>query len=123
MMNTPLMAIAETCASHCPSPRIRFKPGQYLRLEVVNSTSKIVTLERLPEMQRFVLKPGQKFGFPSDGTEPNLSILFWNQQGMYLQAIASKPNLGTLRLELRPSRDFPGYRSLYLLNDGSVNLF
>ncbi|WP_277883761.1 hypothetical protein [Nostoc sp. FACHB-888] len=42
---------------------------------------------------------------------------------MSLQAIVSKPNFGTLRLELRPTWRSPGDRSLYIMDDGRVNMF
>jgi hypothetical protein len=117
------LSSAETCASKCKSRFIQFKPGQYLRLQVVNHTFNPVKLEKLPEMQRFTLLPGKQWQVIHPGTAENLSLMFWNDRGNAIVAIASKPNLATLRLELRPSREFSGERSLYLLNDGRVELF
>jgi hypothetical protein len=58
-----------------------------------------------------------------EGTESNTSLIFWNEKGLALQAIVSKPNFGTLRLELRPTLRSPGDRSLYIMDDGSINVF
>ncbi len=58
-----------------------------------------------------------------NATALNFSLLFWDDTGRSLDANISKPNFGTSRLELRPSNKFPGYRSLYILNDGRVNVF
>ncbi len=114
---------AGTCASHCKSDLIQFKPGQYLRLQVVNHTFNPIKLERLPAMERFTLLPGKELQIAHDGTKENLSLFFWNDRGDPMVAIASKPDLGTLHLEIRFSRENAGEHSLYLMNDGYVNLF
>ncbi len=55
----------------------------------------------------------------------------FSNTGLSLQANVSKPNFGTLQVELRPNESFPGeltsqrwrYRSVYILNDGRVDVF
>jgi NAD(P)H-flavin reductase len=117
------ISLAGTCASHCGQRPIQFTPGQYLRVQVINSTAKVVKLERLPEMQRFSLPSGQKFQLDiPGGAESNLSFLFWDETGKSLKAVVSKPNFGTLRVEIRPG-GANSHRSLELLNDGRIRLF
>jgi hypothetical protein len=122
--NDSHLTLAGTCASHCGTRPLQFTPGQYIRVKVVNHTPRALKLEKLPEMRRITLEPGKEYSVDQENsTEPNFSLLFWDDTGRSLDANASKPNFGTLRLELRPSDKFPGYRSLYILNDGKVNVF
>ncbi|AFZ60412.1 hypothetical protein H6G54_01450 [Anabaena cylindrica FACHB-243] len=122
--NNSQVTLAGTCASNCGAKPLQFTPGQYIRVQVANRTPRVLKLEKLPEMRRITLQPGQEYRVDRESaTEPNFSILFWDDTGRSLQANVSKPNFGTLRLELRPSEKFPGYRSLYILNDGKVNVF
>ncbi|MBD2296655.1 hypothetical protein H6G06_25020 [Anabaena sphaerica FACHB-251] len=122
--NNYQVTLAGTCASNCGPRPLQFTPGQYIRVQVVNRTPRVLKLEKLPEMRRISLEPGKEYSVDMESaTEPNFSLLFWDDTGRSLQANVSKPNFGTLRLELRPSNQFPGYRSLYILNDGKVNVF
>jgi hypothetical protein len=122
--NNSQVTLAGTCASNCGPRPLQFKPGQYIRVQVVNHTPRVLKLEKLPEMRRITLEPGQEYRLDQEsGTEPNVSLLFWDDTGRSLQANVSKPNFGTLHLELRPSNKFPGDRSLYILDDGRVNVF
>ncbi|WP_071190772.1 hypothetical protein [Trichormus sp. NMC-1] len=122
--NKSHVTLAGTCASNCGPRPLEFKPGQYIRVEVVNRTPRVLKLDRFPEMQRMTLEPGKEYRLnQQSATEPNISLLFWDDTGRSLQAVVSKPNFGTLRLELRPSNQFPGDRSLNILDDGQVNVF
>ncbi|MBE9237168.1 hypothetical protein IQ227_14305 [Anabaena aphanizomenioides LEGE 00250] len=122
--NNSHVTLAGTCASNCSPKPLQFKPGQYLRIQVVNRTPRVLTLDQLPEMRRISLAPGKEYTVDMENaTAPNFSLLFWDDTGRSLDANVSKPNFGTLRLELRPSEKFPGYRSLYILNDGKVQVF
>ncbi len=123
-IDNPNATLAGTCASKCGSRPIQFTPGQRVRLEVVNATPYLVKLEKLQGTDPIPLQPGQKLQLESgDGTQSNVSLVFWDETGFPLQAIVSKPNFGTLRLEIRRGNRYPGDRSLYLLNDGHVNVF
>ncbi|MBD2695036.1 hypothetical protein [Anabaena catenula] len=122
--NKSHVTLAGTCASNCGPRPLQFKPGQYIRVEVVNRTPRVLKLDRFPEMQRMTLEPGKEYRLnQQSATEPNISLLFWDDTGRSLQAVVSKPNFGTLRLELRPSNRFPGDRSLNILDDGRINVF
>ncbi|AFZ25419.1 hypothetical protein Cylst_3258 [Cylindrospermum stagnale PCC 7417] len=121
--NNSDVTLAGTCASRCGTPPIQFTPGQYIRLEVVNRTYSLVKLEKSPGTPPISLEPGQELQFAQgDSLQPNLSVIFWNEKGWPLKAIVSKPNFGTLRVEIRPGRSNPGDRSIYILNDGRVNV-
>jgi hypothetical protein len=122
--NNSRITLAGTCASRCGARPLQFTPGQYIRVQIINRTPRVLKLEKMPEMRRITLEPGQEYiTEQQSGTNPNISLLFWDDTGRSLQANLSKPNFGTLRLELRPSNKFPGDRSLYILNDGKVNVF
>ncbi len=117
-------ALAGTCASNCRPHPLQFKPGQYLRVEVMNYTPRLLRLEKMPEMKRIYLNPGEVYRVDlRNATDPNFALLFWDETGRALGANVYKYNFGTLRLELRPSEKFPGYRSLHLLTDGKVRVF
>jgi hypothetical protein len=119
----PSTTLAGTCASKCGAKPLQFKPGQHIRLEVINNTPNLVELERIQGTTPISLQPKQKLQFPQqDGSQPNLSLVFWDETGAPLQAVVSKPNFGTLRVEFRPTWRYPGDRSLYILGDGRINI-
>ncbi len=122
--NHPNTTLAGTCASKCGPHPIQFTPGQSIRLEVVNRTSGFVKLERIQGTEPIPLRPGQELQFMQEEDGQNImSLVFWHEMGLPLQAVVSKPNFGTLRLELVPGKRNPGDRSLYLLNDGHVSVY
>ncbi|BAY92927.1 MULTISPECIES: hypothetical protein [unclassified Tolypothrix] len=122
--NQPSTTLAGTCASKCGPHPIQFTPGQNIRLEVVNRTSGFVKLERIQGTEPIPLRPGQELQFmQEEDRQAIMSLVFWHEMGLPLQAVVSKPNFGTLRLELRPGKLNPGDRSLYLLNDGHVSVY
>ncbi|MDZ8052263.1 MAG: hypothetical protein RMX68_030045 [Aulosira sp. ZfuVER01] len=122
--NHPSATLAGTCASKCGPRPIQFTPGQSVRLEVVNRTREIVKLEKIQGTDPIPLRPGQELQFvQGDETQPKISLVFWDEMGLPLQAIISKPDFGTLRVELRPGRRNPGDRSLYMMSDGHVNVY
>ncbi|MCL1475157.1 hypothetical protein [Argonema antarcticum] len=117
-------AIAGTCASKCPPPPLGFVPGQLVNVEVVNRTASIVLLEKVQGTDAFPLRPGQEVRFQRwTGTEPNMSVVFWDATALPLLTRVSKPNDDTLRIELRPGGRPPGDRTIYILNDGRVTVF
>ncbi|MFQ4146608.1 hypothetical protein [Chlorogloeopsis sp. ULAP02] len=114
---------AGTCASKCGPRSIQFKPGQSITLEVVNNTYNTVNLQKPYTTNPIILQPGQKLQLEQgDGTEPNISLLFWNEAGLPLKATVSKANFATLRVEFRPTWYAPGDRAIYILDDGKVNM-
>jgi len=124
LTENPKVTLAETCASKCGPHPIQFTPGQPILIKVVNSTSSLIKLEKLRSTSPIPLQPGQEFQSEYlNDTEPNISLVFWNERGQPLRAIVSKPNFGTLRVELRPNWQTLGDRSIYLREDGRVNVF
>ncbi|WP_392532818.1 hypothetical protein [Nostoc sp. C117] len=123
-IHNPSYTFAGTCASKCGLHPIQFTPGQHIRVEVVNSTPNLIRIQKPSETEAISLSPGQKLNLEQiEGTEPNTSLIFWSEKGLSLQAIVSKPNFGTLRLELRPTWRSPGDRSLYIMDDGRISVF
>ncbi len=123
-INNPSNTLAGTCASKCGSRPIQFTPGQHIRVEVVNSTPNLIKIQKPSGTGAISLSPGQRLNLEQiEGTDPNTSLIFWSETGLSLQAIVSKPNFGTLRLELRPTWRSPGDRSLYIMDDGRINVF
>ncbi|HLO84614.1 MAG TPA: hypothetical protein VK203_06315 [Nostocaceae cyanobacterium] len=124
LLSTNNFSFAGTCASRCGPRPLEVKPGQYIRLQVVNKTYGPLKIEDVQARKQMTLESGKELQLDQAGaTEPNLSILFWDEDGRSLQGVVSKPNPWILRLEIRPSNRYPSDRSLYILNDGRVNVF
>ncbi len=120
----PPLTRAETCASECPPAVLQFTPGQLIQLQVVNRTGNLVGLEKLAGTAPLFLKPGEKVQFRRGGaTDPNVSIVFWDTTGVFLKANLIKTGPANLRVELRPGGENPGDRSIYIKNDGRVDVF
>lgn len=120
---SPNPTIAGTCASKCGTKPIQFTPGTYIRVEVVNRTPNLIYIEKPQGTNPIPVQPGKKVRLEQgDGTEPNISLLFWNKNGLSLQANLSKPNFATLQVELRPEWRIGGDRGMYLRDDGRVQL-
>ncbi len=114
---------AGTCASKCGPHPIQFQPGDRIRLEVVNHTSNLVKLQRIQGIEPVPILPGQELGLDqANGTTPNLSLIFWDTTGLSLRTIVSQPKAKTLRIEIRPGGLPAGDRSIYIQNDGRVNI-
>lgn len=122
--NSHNITLAGTCASKCGSRPIEFKPGQLIRVEVVNATPRVVKVEKPYGAGQISIRPKQEIRLEQgDGTEPNISLVFWDDTGLPLKAIVSQPNFATLRVELRPTWQTPGDRTVYVRDDGRVNVF
>lgn len=116
-------ASAQTCASKCGRRPLQFAPGQLVQVEVVNRTPRTLKLQRTELSEPLQIQPGQTLKFEQARlTDPNMSLLFWDDTGRALTALLSKPNLATLKVELRPNWYQPGDRSVYFRDDGMVNV-
>jgi hypothetical protein len=120
--NYPNPTLAGTCASRCGVRPLQFIPGQAIRIQVVNTTANLVKLEQIQDTKAIPLKPGQQFQLDND-QQANISLVFWDETGLPLQAVPSQPNSRTLRVELRRGRANPGDRSLDILGDGRVKIY
>lgn len=120
---TPSPTIAGTCASKCGPKPIQFSPGRNIRVELINKTPNLIYIEKPQGTNPIPLRPGRKLRLEQgDGTQPNISVVFWNENGLSLKANLSKPNFGTLQVELRPEWRIGGDRGLYVRDDGRVTL-
>ncbi len=116
--------LAGTCASKCGPHPIQFTPGQLVKLEVVNKTPRVLKIQRIAATETIFLQPGQQLQLDqTQVTQPNMSLIFWDDTGRALKAVVSQPNFATLRVELHPDWYPPGNRSVYVREDGQVNIF
>ncbi|MCP6757647.1 MAG: hypothetical protein NHB32_02485 [Fischerella sp. CENA71] len=119
--NSP--AFAGTCASKCGPRPIQFSPGQRIQVKVVNRTPRVLIIQKPSSTNPIPLQPGQELQInQGDGTEQNVSLLFWDDTGLPLKANISKLNFGTLGVELRPNWYAPGDRAIYILDDGRIEV-
>lgn len=115
--------LAQTCTTNCGSRQVQFTPGQAIRLQMVNRTASLVQVQQVPLTDTIPLLPGSEVEVSSNfGTEPNLSVLFWDETSLAVRAVLSRPEPDILRVELLPA-NAPGDRSLYVENDGKVRIF
>lgn len=121
----PPAVVAQTCTVPNCGPRpLQFVPGQRIRLEIINRTSSLVRLEKVFNTDAFPLLPGQQVDLDmGGGTEPNISLVFWDETALPLRTTLSKPNTRTLRVEIYPGGRPPGDRSVYVRDDGRVAIF
>lgn len=121
--NNPSPTLAQTCASKCGRRPIAFVPGQLVRVEVTNKTPRVLKLQKTEVSESIAIQPGQTVKFEQVRlTEPNISLLFWDDTGRALSASLNKVNASTLRVELRPNWRQPGDRSIYMRDDGMINV-
>ncbi|MGD1873156.1 MAG: hypothetical protein ACFB02_08915 [Mastigocoleus sp.] len=119
----PNISIAQTCASKCGKAPLSFKPGQYVRVEVANLTRHPVQVEKPYGVKEIQVPPNKMLQIDQgDGTQPNISLVFWSKKGFPLKARLSKPSSGILRVELRPEWRNQGDRAVYIRDDGRVSL-
>lgn len=116
------VAIAQSCVAQtsCDNQPIQFPPGSWVNFEVVNGTSNIINIEDPQSTQAIALSPGQTIMLGGTTTR-NMSLLFWDIQGLSLQARLQKTDYNKLRVELLWGSGF-GHYSLYLKDDGRVDL-
>ena len=115
--------VAQTCTANCGSRQIQFTPGQAVRLQMVNNTASLVQVQQLPLTDTIPLLPGSEVDISSNfGTEPNLSVIFWDETSLAVRAVLFRPEPNLLRIELFPGSG-TGDRSVFIENDGRVRLF
>lgn len=115
--------LAQTCTANCRSRQVQFTPGQAIRLQMVNRTDSLVQVQQVPLTDLIPLLPGSEVEVNSNfGTEPNLSVLFWDETSLAVRAVLFRPEPDVLRIELLPA-NAPGDRSIYVENDGKVRVF
>ncbi|HEY9879537.1 MAG TPA: hypothetical protein V6D29_13860 [Leptolyngbyaceae cyanobacterium] len=124
LVGLPLPLAAQNCTENCRSDQIRFTPGDRLDVEVVNQSSAVVYVQQVPLMAPTPLRPRQtaNIGFKW-GTEPNVSIRFWNDEDQPIKAYLFRPAENVLRVEVRNFGYELSDRAIYIQNDGRVLLY
>ncbi|MBW4648333.1 MAG: hypothetical protein KME06_06485 [Kastovskya adunca ATA6-11-RM4] len=121
----PKLAQAGTCvaATSCGPQPVQFIPGQRITVEVANLTSGVLRVQQVYGTDALPVSPGQVLSFLRGGTvDPNFSVVFWDAQGAPLQVNIRKPEARLLRIEVRPGGSLTGDRSVYLRDDGRINI-
>ena len=120
----PKPVLAGTCASKCGPKALQFRPGDRVAVEIINLTSNLIQFQKVYGTDPVSLSPGQSLRVrQGDGTAPNISVMFWDANGLPLKAVLSKPSETLLRIQLRPGYEPPGDSSVYIRNDGRVQTF
>lgn len=115
---------AQRCTVNCGSRQIQFTPGERIRILVVNRTSSLVQVEHIYGTDPIALLPSQEVEVnPNFGTQPNASLLIWDETRLPLRAVLFRPETNLLRIEVLPGGRPPGDRSVYIENDGKVRIF
>lgn len=121
-----LPAVAGTCVagSSCGQAAVQFAPGTWISLEVVNRTQDLVNVQYVEAGDPQVLAPGQILTFARGVSSiPNMSLFFWNDQGLAIRAAIRQPDSRHLRIELTPQWQGAGQSAILLRNDGRVDVF
>ena len=118
-----IKALAQPCTAYCRSNEIQFIPGQRVGLQLVNRTAGLVQVQQSGRMQPYPLRPGQEIRlFFGEGTQPNLSLLFWDETDLPVRTLLFRPEDNLLRVEFLPSGSFSD-RSISILDDGRVIIY
>lgn len=113
-----------TCKDVCPAKGIQFKPGQRITVRVVNRTKRVISIENLAGAKPVLLSGLGSIEFPKGGnSDPNPSIALWENTETPLRVKLSQPKPDLLMIELRFAAQKPGDQSVYLRNDGKVDVF
>ena len=123
-LTMPLPADIGTCQNLCPAKGIQFKPGQRITVRVVNRTKNYISIENLAGSKPVILSGLKAIEFSKGGSsDPNPSIVMWEKNETPLRVKLSQPKPDQLVVELRFAAQKPGDQSIYLRNDGKVDVF
>lgn len=116
------MAIAQTCVAptSCPTPPIRVTPGQWVTFEIINRTGSIISIEQPSTVEAIALSPGQRITLGGT-TKRNASLLFWDVQGLSVEARVRELSPNNLQIELLWGNGF-GHYAVYLKDDGLIEV-
>lgn len=116
-------AQAEPCTYQCASGEMRFVPGQPLTIEFVNKTNSLINLERVLDIKLHWLRPHTDFEIQTNvGVDPDMSMVFWDDDNKAVDAVLHRPNKNTLQIEFLPS-GAEGDRAVHVSNDGRVLVY
>jgi hypothetical protein len=118
----PQGAIAQSCVAEtsCSQQPIRVIPGQWVNFQIINRTGGIINIEQPSSLEAIALSPGQIITLGGTTTH-NASFLFWNVQGLSVEARVRQLSQNNLQVEFLWGDGY-GNDSLYLKDDGSIEL-
>ncbi len=114
-----------TCrGKNCPPLGIRFKPGQRIKVEIFNRTDRPISIEKVAGSQPLVLQGRAKVSFYQGGVNSdNPSVVFWERNETPIRVKLSQPKPDHLFIDLSFAAKKPGDQSVYVRNDGRVDIF
>jgi hypothetical protein len=117
-------AVASTCSTRCSLKNpLQFKPGQRIKVQVINRTNSLIKIENARGGRPLELPSGKTIQFYRGGsTDPNFSVVFWEATETPLRSRLSKPADDTLKIDLSFAAQKPGDRSVYIRNDGHIDV-
>ena len=120
-----------TCRN-CPPRKIQFKPGSRIQIQIFNRTDRPISIEKVMGSKPLILKGKQKFVFSQGGeNSDNPSIVFWEKNETPIRVKLSQPKANPktnpkaniLLIDLSFAAQKPGDQSVYVGNDGRVDVF
>ncbi|MCY7407768.1 MAG: hypothetical protein LH631_10435 [Alkalinema sp. CAN_BIN05] len=113
-----------TCRTNCPLGRIQFKPGSPIQIQIFNRTDRPISVEKVADSTPIMLQGKQKIVFSQGGEKSdNPSIVFWERNNTPIRVKLSQPKANTLFIDLSFAAQKPGDQSVYMRNDGRVDVF
>ncbi len=124
-LRLPATPGAGTCrGKSCPPVGIRFKPGQRIKVQIQNRTDRPISIEKVAGSQPIVLQGKQQISFfQGGGNSDNPSIVFWEKNETPIRVKLLQPKADTLSIDLSFAARKPGDQSVYVRNDGRVDVF
>jgi hypothetical protein len=121
---SPKAALASTCSTRCSVKNpLQFKPGQRIKVQVINRTNSLIKIENALGGRPLELPSGKTIQFYRGGsTDPNFSVVFWEATETPLRSRLSKPAADILKIDLSFAAQKPGDRSVYIRNDGHIDV-
>lgn len=125
LTTAPEIGRSQTCVAEtsCGSQPLQFTPGEWFSVEIVNLTAGVVEVEQIDGTDAVPLSPGQILHLVNTAnSKNNFSLKFSDAIGLSLGAKLSKPEPKKLRIELLPGGRPPGDQSIYLREDGRIDI-
>lgn len=108
----------------CPPVGIRFQPGQRIKVQIFNRTDRPISIEKVAGSQPVILSGKQQVSFFQGGkNSDNPSVVFWERNETPIRVKLSQPKADTLFIDLSFAAKKSGDQSVYVRNDGRVDVF
>ena len=113
-----------TCRTNCPPVKIQFKPGSQIQIQIFNRTDRPISMEKVAGSTPLILQGKQKIIFSQGGEKSdNPSLVFWEKNETPIRVKLSQPKANILFIDLSFAARKPGDQSVYVRNDGRVDVF